>query len=197
MAPTGNRITTGLVRFSFVNIFTPRAGTDDSGNPTAAKYSLQILIPKTTADGKATYKRLRALEEKVKTESAAKWGGRVPKNLKSIIHDGDEEQDTDEKPEYAGHWYMSVNASERFKPGVVDANLEEILDPSEVYSGCYGKVSLTCFAYKGDKSSGISFGLDNVQKLKDGKPLGGVKAKATEDFDVEEWDDEDGDDDLV
>ena len=51
--------------------------------------------------------------------------------------------------------------------------MNEILDESEIYSGCYGKVSLRAFAYDQKGNKGVSFGLQNVQKVRDGESLGG------------------------
>ena len=55
----------------------------------------------------------------------------------------------------------------------MDANAQPILDRSEVYSGCYGRVSLSFYAFNTNGNRGIACGLNNVQKLKDGEPLGG------------------------
>ncbi len=48
--------------------------------------------------------------------------------------------------------------------------------------------SLTFFAYNTNGSKGIAAGLGNVQKLRDGEPLGG-RSRAEDDFDIEEDDD--------
>lgn len=179
-------ITTGKVRFSYVYIFEARTQVNDDGTVSAPKFSLQLLIPKTD---KATIKKLRDAEKETTAANLSRWGGKVPKNLKSIIHDGDEERDTDENPEYAGMYYMSVTANEQYPPKIVDRNLQAILDRDEVKSGDYGRVSVVPFAYSG-RSNGISFGLRNVQKLTDGERLGGGSSAPEDDF-SEELDDED------
>lgn len=172
------------VRLSFVNLLEPRSpGLNDDGTPQAPKYSAQLLIPKDTAKGKATYAALRKAEETAKEQDKGKWGGRIPKNLKSIIHDGDTEGDTDKYPELEGHWYMSVNTSTKYPPKVVDRKLQPILDATEVYSGIWANVSLQAYGYAVQGSSGVSFGLGNVQKLRDGEPLGGVAARPEDEFD--------------
>jgi hypothetical protein len=74
-----------------------------------------------------------------------------------------------------------INANSQQKPGVVDADLNPILDRSEFYSGCFGRASISFFAYNTSGSKGIGCGLNNVQKLKDGDKLGG-SATAAEDF---------------
>jgi hypothetical protein len=71
---------------------------------------------------------------------------------------------------------------------VVDGKIQAILDRSEVYSGCYGKVSLNLYAFNVNGNRGIAAGLGNVQKLKDGEPLGGM-SRAEDDFEIEADDD--------
>ena len=78
---------------------------------------------------------------------------------------------------------MLFRSNSAQKPGVVDADLNAILDQSEFYSGCYGRASISFFAYNSNGSKGIGCGLNNVQKLDDGEKLGGA-ASATEDFAV-------------
>ena len=87
--------------------------------------------------------------------------------------------------------YMSV--SSKTKPGIVDKDVDPILDSTEVYSGCFARVSINAFAYNKQGNRGISFGLNHVQKLADGDYLGG-RSKAEDDFDPIEDEDEDGDD---
>lgn len=91
-----------------------------------------------------------------------------------------------EGEEYAGHYFMNV--SSKTKPGVVDSQVQPILDSTEVYSGCYGRVSINFYPYDTAGNRGIGAGLNNVQKLADGESLGG-KSRAEDDFEVE--DDED------
>ena len=167
------KVVTGKVRFAFPNVFVPVAN-EEGGDP---KYSICLLIPKT--DKENVDKINKAIEECKKT-NAAFFGGSVPKVLKGGLRDGDAERDTDRYPEYAGNYF--INANSFLKPGVVDAGLNPLMDKDELYSGCYGRVSLNFFPYNG-KSSGIAAGLANVQKLEDGEKLGGG-ATAAADFAV-------------
>lgn len=66
-------------------------------------------------------------------------------------------------------------------PGIVDADRQPILEHSEIYSGIYGRASITFYAFNTKTSRGIACGLQNVQKLRDGEPLGG-HSSAEEDF---------------
>lgn len=67
--------------------------------------------------------------------------------------------------------------------------LDGILDQTEVYSGCYGRITVTFYGYNSNGNRGVAAGLGNIQKLKDGDSLGG-RAKASEEFEPVD-DDED------
>jgi hypothetical protein len=161
------KFVTGKVRFSYAHVFQPA----ETPNGTM-KYSVSILIPKTDKD---TVARFNKAFEDTKAANASVWGGTVPKILKGGLRDGDAEKDD---ATYAGHYFINANSNE--KPGVVDAELNPILDPSEFYSGCYGRASITLYAYDTSGSKGIAAGLNNVQKLEDGNKLGGATSAAAD-----------------
>jgi len=165
------KVVTGKVRFSYAHVFTPQA-SEEGKQP---KYSVSIIIPKSDTE---TINKINKAIEQAKADNAAVWGGTVPKGLKGGLRDGDEEKDD---PAYANSYFINANSTQ--KPGVVDADLNAIIDPSEFYSGCYGRASISFFAYNSNGSKGIGCGLNNVQKLEDGEKLGGA-ASATEDFAV-------------
>ena len=66
--------------------------------------------------------------------------------------------------------------------------IKPILDRDEVYSGCYARVSLNFYAFNSNGNKGIACGLGNIQKIKDGEPLGG-RSSAADDFRTETDDD--------
>ena len=172
--PNPTRVVTGKVRLSYVHLF--EAYTSDPEEQ-EARYSVTILIPK---KDKATLAKINAALEAAKEEGKkTKWDGKIPPNFKSTLHDGDEEADLERNPEYAGHMYMAMSSKQR--PGVVDENLNPILDSTAVYSGCYGRVSINAFPFAAKGNKGVSFGLNNVQFLEDGEPLGG-RTRAEDDF---------------
>ena len=150
----------------------------NGGDP---KYSVSAIIPK--SDTK-TVNAIKAAIEQAKKDSVSKWGGKVPANLKLPLRDGDIDRPDDEA--YAGCYFF--NANSRQAPQVVDSKVQPILDQSEVYSGCYGKISVTFYGYNSNGNRGIAAGLGNIQKLKDGESLGG-RTSASDDFQTE--DDED------
>lgn len=174
---SSTKVVTGIVRLSYVHLFEKHAfeGQDP-------KYSVMLLIPKSD---KKTLKALRAAEEAAaEAGKSTKFGGKVPKELASIIRDGDDY--ADDYPERADHWFMTVSSQN--KPGVVDADVQPILDSTEVYSGCYARASLNAFPYKAGANKGVSFGLNHIQKVKDGEPLGGI-TRAEDDFNAIDPDD--------
>ena len=175
------KVITGKVRFSYVNIFKSRAfqaGQD-------AKYSICLLIPK---DDKKTIKAIKAaIDEAIQDGISSKWGGKKPANLKLPLRDGDEER-ADEAAEYEDMYFL--NATSTQKPGIVDKDLNEILDPDEVYSGCWGRASINLYAFNTNGNKGVGVGLNNIQKLKDDEPLGAARASAEDDFGDDFDDDE-------
>lgn len=163
-------------RFSYLHCWEP-----DSVNGGDPKYSVSAIIPK--AD-KKTIAAINEAIEQAKKDSISKWGGKVPANLKLPLRDGDIDRPDDEA--YQGCVFF--NANSRQAPQVVDAHVQPILDQNEVYSGCYGKISVTFYGYNSNGNRGIAAGLGNIQKLKDGESLGG-RSTAAEDFETEEDDD--------
>ncbi len=163
-------------RFSYLHCWEPAAV--NGGEP---KYSVSAIIDK--KDTK-TINAIKAAIEQAKKDSVSKWGGKVPGNLHLPLRDGDIDRPDDEA--YAGCYFF--NANSRQAPQVVDAKVQPILDQSEVYSGCYGKISVTFYGYNANGNRGIAAGLGNIQKLRDGESLGG-RSNAADDFQTE--DDED------
>lgn len=117
----------------------------------------------------------------VKNQSLQLWGGRIPMNLKLPLHDGDEEKP--DNAAFRNSYY--INAKSKEAPQIVDNKVQPILDQTEVYSGCYGKISLTLYSYNLGGAKGIAAWLGNIQKLKDGDHFT-RKIEAKDDFQIEE-----------
>lgn len=166
------KIVTGKVRFSFVNVFTPRAGLNGGDE----KYSLTVLIPKT--DTKTVQAIKQAIADARATFVAKNGPTSLPANPKHTLYDGDGVRPSGDPfgEECKGHYVITVSSKQ--KPIVVDANRQEIIDPNEVYSGCYGRVAMNFYGYNSNGNKGISAGLQSVQKLTDGEPLGGARGSA-------------------
>lgn len=168
-------------RWSYANVWEPKA--INGGTP---KYSVSLIIPKSDT---VTIKKIEAAIEAAYKEGEAKLKGNgrsVPalSVLKTPLRDGDAERPDDEA--YANAYFVNANSSTA--PGIVDADRQPILDRSEVYSGVYGRASINFYAFNSNGNKGIACGLNNLQKIRDGEPLGG-KSRAEDDFATE--DDED------
>lgn len=158
-------------RFSYLHCWEPNAV--NGGDP---KYSVSAIIPKSDTE---TVERIKKAIEQAKKDSVSKWGGKVPANLKLPMRDGDIDRPEDEA--YADSYFF--NANSRQAPQVVDKNVQPILDQSEVYFGCYGRISVNFYGFNNNGNRGIAAGLGNIQKLRDGESLGG-RSNAEEDFDA-------------
>lgn len=181
------KVTTGKVRFSYAHLFEPHAF---DSNPDKKQYSMSVLIDKSDKETLRNVKR--AIDEATKQGKASKWSGKVPTKFWNPLRDGDEERSDNE--EYAGK--MFINAKSNRKPGIFDRNLQAIIDPEEVYSGCYGRVSLNFFPFSHSGNAGIGVGLNGVQKLSDGEALGGG-GSSKDDFDDDFEDGFDEDEDFL
>lgn len=104
--------------------------------------------------------------------------------LKTPLRDGDLERPDDEA--YKNSFFLNANSTSA--PGIVDADRNPIIDKNEVYSGVYGRASINFYAFNSNGNKGIACGLNNLQKISDGDPLGG-KSRAEDDFDTEDDDD--------
>ena len=107
--------------------------------------------------------------------------------IKTPLRDGDKERPGDEA--YANSYFINANSTS--KPGVVDADRQPIIDTAELYSGIYGRASINLYAFCVNGNRGIACGLNNLQKLADGEPLGS-HSRAEDDFA-----DEDDEDDFL
>ena len=163
-------ITINGVRFSYCNLFQPKAPMNDpKGDP---KYSVTILLPKSNTAGKAVIDA--AIEQAINEGVNKKWSGVKPPYCPTPIHDGDGTRPSDGMPfgeECKGHWVFT--ASGKQAPFVVDAQVQNIINPQEVYSGMYGNVNVSFFPYNSNGKKGIGCGLNGVQKVSDGEPLNG------------------------
>ena len=168
-------------RWSFANVWEPKS--INGGTP---KFSVSLIVPK--SDTK-TVGKLKAAIEAAYREGEAKLKGNgksVPPMaaIKNPLRDGDIERPDDSA--YANAYFINANATAA--PGIVDADRNPILTRSEVYSGVYGRASISFYAFNSNGNKGIACGLNNLQKMRDGEPLGG-KTSAESDFATEEDED--------
>ncbi|MGX6992134.1 DUF2815 family protein [Pseudolactococcus reticulitermitis] len=140
------------------------------------KYSVSVLIPK---DDTATIDAIEKAVDAAIEEGLSKFGGKKPNKatIKLPLRDGDLERDDDEA--YQGYYF--INANSTTPPQIVDQAVNPILERSQVYSGCYSRVSLNFYAFNSNGNKGIACGLGNIQFIRDGEPLGSGTT-AAEDF---------------
>ena len=169
------KVITGVkTRWSYANVWEPK-----SINGGAPKYSVSLIIPKsdTVTVGKIKDAIKAAYEE---GQSKLKGNNKsVPalSSIKTPLRDGDLDRPDDEA--YKNSYF--INANSATAPGIVDAARQPILERSEVYSGVYGRASINFYAFNSNGNKGIACGLNNLQKISDGEPLGG-KTRAEDDF---------------
>ena len=179
MNPT--KVITGVkTRWSYANVWQAK-----SINGGAPKYSVSLIIPKSdtktvTAVKNAIQAAYDEGQSKLKGSSKS-----VPAltAIKTPLRDGDAERPDDEA--YKDSYF--INANSATAPGIVDAARNPIIEHSEVYSGVYGRASINFYAFNSNGNKGIACGLNNLQKVSDGEPLGG-KTRAEDDFADEDED---------
>ena len=177
------KVVTGVnTRWSYANVWEPKAGQDGGKE----KYSVSLIIPKSDT---VTIQKIKAAIQAAYEEGAGKLKGNgksVPAlaAIKTPLRDGDIERPDDEA--YANAYF--VNANSATAPGIVDADRNPVLTRSEVYSGVYGRASINFYAFNSNGNKGIACGLNNLQLIRAGEPLGG-KASAESDFATDAEDD--------
>ena len=170
------KVVIGPVRFSFLNIWEPRA----IGDSPDKKYSVSLIIPKKDKAMIAKIEKAITAAKELGKTGKSKWKGKIPTGEKmNPLKDSEDKHSDDEA--YADSMCVSANASENKQPGVVDAKRNVIVDQSEMYSGCYGYASVQFFPYD-TGSNGIGCALLNLMKTKDGEPLGGTRESAEDAF---------------
>ena len=175
------KVITGVkTRWSYANVW--QAKSINGGTP---KYSVSLIIPKSdtktvTAVKNAIQAAYDEGQSKLKGNSKS-----VPAltAIKTPLRDGDAERSDDEA--YKDSYF--INANSATAPGIVDAARNPIIEHSEVYSGVYGRASINFYAFNSNGNKGIACGLNNLQKISDGEPLGG-KTRAEDDFADEDED---------
>lgn len=157
-------IMTPEFRVSFPSLF--RASRfNESAEP---KYAVTMLFPKNTD--------LNPLKREAERAAKEKWGDKIPKGLKTPFRD---QGDFDHEGYESGAIFIRATSKQR--PGVVDNNVQAVVDEGEVYPGCFARATVRAYAYDVPGNKGIAFGLQNLQKLRDGDPISG-RSKPEDDF---------------
>lgn len=163
-----NQMTTNKVRLSYTHLDKPYSHRGDGSD---AKYSTTILLPKSDTEAKARLDT--AIQTAIQAGVAKQWNGVMPPKVSIPVYDGDGVRENGEPfgAECKGHWVFTANSKNPVQ--VVDLGLNPIISPSEIYSGVYARVCVSFFAYNYNGKRGIGCGLEAVQKLEEGEPLGG------------------------
>lgn len=159
---------TPIFRLSFPALFTPKS----IDGKQEAKYQATMLFEKSVDLSKPADKQRTSLKHAAYNAAVEKWGAdkaKWPKNLRMPFRDGDEK----EFEGYPGNIF--VYASSKKQPGIVDQGLRKILNEQDIYAGCYCRAEVIAFAYDTSGNRGVSFSLQNIQKVKDGTPFSGRK----------------------
>lgn len=163
------------VRLSYTHLYEPYASQPGQ----EPKYSATVLVPKSSNQRGKIDAAIAAATQKAQE----KYGKAFPPQPKVSVHDGDGTRPSDGQPfgdECKGCWVFTASSKER--PKVVDLQLQPILDSTEIYSGMYANVGVTFFGYNAPQNKGVGVGLENIQKIRDGEPLGGGRAAIEDDF---------------
>lgn len=167
---------------------------DDGSIKGKPKYSAALVFEKGTdltalrnavaAAGEAKFpgKFKQLVQESQKSVAA---GGRIKFNLPFRM-------DGDEKGYPEGSVFINVRTEQ--KPGCVYAHAaagsdkpapipEEQIE-TELYPGCFVRATVVAFGYDREGNRGVSFALNNIQKLGEGERLDNRKA-AVDEFDVD------------
>ena len=172
-----NHFVTGNARLSYVHLNAPYAHQIGG----EAKYSVTVLVPKTDKTTKARIDA--AIQAATQLGISKQWNGAKPPVLATPLYDGDGVRPNGEAfgAECKGCWVFTASSKADRKPRIVNSQVQDIIDPNEIYSGIYGRVGVDAYPYNVSGKRGIAFGLTNVQKLTDGEPLGSV-ITAEDDF---------------
>ena len=171
--PTDNLITPDF-RAAFISVFRATSMKNADGSTSKPKYSIRAVFPP-TAD-------LTKLKKEAEAVAREKWGDKIPKTLRSPFRLNEELENPIEG--IGDDWtVMSFSANEDRRPGLVDSKLQDIIDDTDVYSGAWYRAQVRAFAYDTAGNKGVSFGLQNVQKLRDDDPLGSGRIPASKAFD--------------
>lgn len=183
-------ILTPKFRVSYPNVFEPKYNELSKRN----EFSIVALFPKGADLSILRQAAAKALKEKFPTRE------KFPESCLDILSptcvgtgqngnpfrdQADREQTMDDGRKMLpagyekGAFYLNLRSTQR--PGLVDMNVVEIIDPTQFYPGCWARADLSVYAYEKGKNKGVAFGLSNIQKVADGDAFSG-RAKPEDAF---------------
>ena len=166
-------------RLSFPNLFKAVAAEEGEEK----KFSACLVFDK-DAD-------LTALKKAAIFAMREKFGDKADDGIRSgklNLPWRDDPDDVAEKGYAVGSTFMNVRTNN--KPQVVlnvkdpeTGRPQHLTDESDIYPGCYCRASIVAFGYSVKGNRGVSFALNNVQKLRDGDRLDS-RTNAEDEFDA-------------
>ena len=174
-------------------------------NPDETKCGVVMMFEKNNAEHKEFLRLLKIDAEQALLEH---WpdqtqpdGTKIPHPSRprhpiigSVIKDGDTGLNKkgillkEKNPEYAGHWIVRAGCGGGRIPDAILAQRDAkgqpiyVTDQATIYGGCKCRVNMNAYTYS-NKSDGVTFGLNGVQKWEDGESFGGGKPALESMFD--------------
>ena len=159
-------ILTPVARLAFPHLF--EKDMREINGKAVDKYTATLLFSKD--------EDLEPLKAVARRAIAEKWPNkeRRPRDLKTPFRDGDVDGIGSEGTPWDGFpGTIFIRVSTKFQPGIVDQKVRPLTDPNKIYAGCYVRAQVHAYGYDNMGNRGVSFGLDNVQFVRDGEKIGG------------------------
>lgn len=168
-----SKMVTPEFRLVFPNLFEAKPFMRNGKPAGEPKYGLTMLFAPNDIAG---------LKAKAIEVAKAKWPGRDLKELAFPLKNGDSLAEKAEAKGKDGSFYRGtivLKASSKFKPQVVGADRQPILDKDKVYSGCYGYAEINFVPYDAindGAKDGVTAYVNFVMKSRDGQRVAGRTA---------------------
>ena len=144
------------VRLSFPSLF-----EKTSFEGSEPKYSAVLLFPLGVS--------VAPLMQAAQKTAFEEWG---EKSKKMTLHNPFRDQGMKQLAGYVkGAPFITVSTKQ--KPGVVGPDMKPIMDPEEIYAGCWVLATIRPFSFDATAKKGVSFGLQNILKIADDEPFSG------------------------
>jgi hypothetical protein len=176
-------LVTPYATLSFPTLFTPKPRAEGG----EAVYSCALLFDEAAQKSK----EYKAMQDACVAVFKEKFGATTSmKGATFPFRDAGEKAD-----KYQGYeeGVMYINPWTKQKPGIVDARLQDVLSPDQVYAGQLVRAQVTPFPWKNSGKMGVSFGLNHIQIVKADAPRIDGRVAANKAFDAIDGEDDDDD----
>jgi hypothetical protein len=161
------KVTTPVGRVSYPFVFNAQRN-DLSGKD---EFSVVLVFGPDT-----DLSKLKAVAQAALVE---KWGAdqkKWPPNLRSPFRRCEDRAKDGVLPEGYPEGGVFLTLKSQLVPGIVDADLQPIIESRDFYAGCDARATVSPYTYEKQGNRGVSFGLRNLQKTADGDPISGRTA---------------------